>query len=192
MVEGPKGGNTKKMTNPAKNIAYTALGMKEGEGGEGGCRHLFFLVKLPNAWSWVWLIKCEKKSRRQQNGALELVRAFYPGWCSSSCQSLLSSATYPTSPPPRSPTLSGSQSQPFHPLLRQRGRFSPGLWLAWWRYSINNGGQWQCRLPIHRGQGAWLPVTGSIPHPPPPRLNKATQQDSCYSPALVRFSPLFL
>ena len=34
MVEGPKGGNIKKMTNPVKNIALTALGMKEG--GEGG------------------------------------------------------------------------------------------------------------------------------------------------------------
>ena len=119
MVEGPKGGNIKKMTNPAKNIAFT----------------------FTKCLIWAWLIKCEKKSKRQQNGAVELVRAFYPGWCSSSCQSLLSSATYLTSPPPRSPTLSGSQSQPFHPLLRQRGRFSPGLWLAWWRYSINNGGQ---------------------------------------------------
>ena len=35
MVEGPKGGNIKKMTNPAKNIAFTALRMKGGR-GEGG------------------------------------------------------------------------------------------------------------------------------------------------------------
>ena len=41
MVEGPKGGNTKKMTNPAKNIAYTALGMKEGEGGRGAVGTFF-------------------------------------------------------------------------------------------------------------------------------------------------------
>ena len=35
MVEGPKGGNIKKMTNSAKNIAFTALGMKRGGGGRG-------------------------------------------------------------------------------------------------------------------------------------------------------------
>ena len=38
-------------------------------------------------------------------------------------------------------------------------------------------------LPIHRGRGAWLAVTGSIPHPHQP-LNKATQQD-CFSSLMV-------
>ena len=99
---------------------------------------------------------------------------FEGGGCKSSCQSHFYISKLPLPVPLHCPAVSRSHSIPSWAAAVFPGSLiSMALQL---RISV----AW---LPIHRGRGAWLAVTGSIPHPHQP-LNKATQQD-CFSSLMV-------